>query len=561
MPKKQTPSFVVTRRIQPDESQIKFLEDTFRLVDRLYNDVLSEAERRAEALRSDEVYKETLALYQAGRKTVQELENSIASLQEQIHTENSQPEKKRLRAERDALKQKLSNQNEILKKQKSVLSECTEKAGFSEYSLHAFAGELKKDKYDNRLGINIVQKIASDAWRAEKKVFYGEGKKVHYRKYGQSMSFEDKNASSGIIYKPEERERKHQPWEHVLVMGHPMHLKPVREQDAWLKSAMNHTVKYCRIVRKPHGARYHYFLQIVMEGKPPIKHQIGTKTVGIDPGVSTMTYYTGKELDMVNLSPQIAARQKAVKQTATVYERRRRMANPQNYNPDGTVKKDTEAFHKVWNHTKGMDQALLRLKSAYRKMHEYVKQSNGYDTNRILMETRILREESMNYTALAKRAKECKRQKKNSMVKTKQGKTKIIHKYKRRKRFGASILKHAPASFLRMLERKIHRQGGLVYELDSRSYKASQYDHTKDACEKHTLSERTKIVGGHLVQRDCYSAFLMYHASENGIDRTSCQEDFENFLTCQQRLIERLTETNGDITGNFGLRNFQTIAV
>lgn len=555
---KKTESFIVTRRIQPDQSQVTFLEDTFLRLDHLYNDILAEAKRRGDALRADPEYLATVKKYQETRDFLSHIEKQLDRWYEQFEEESDSLKK-------DVLQDKIRMSSLELEKTKNELSSlkktlkgfCTS-MGFSEYSLHAYAGRLKKEKYEDKIGINIVQKIATAAWKAEEKVFYGNGHKVHFRKRGETTSFEEKSAKSGIIYKPADDSRKHKKWEHVVIMGHPMHLKPIRKKDLWLAKAMEHEIKYCRVVRKPHGKIYHYFLQIVMEGQPPVKHPIGKGTAGLDPGVSTMTYYTGENLEMLTLSPNIAYYQKKIKEASVVYERRRRLNNPQNYNPDGTIKKDTEDFKKVWIHTKGMQDAAMELKTAYRKQSEYVKQQNGYETNRILMQINSLNEEVMDYSALAKRAKKCKRQKRSSVVKTKQGKKKTIFKYKRRKRFGASILKHAPAAFLRILEQKLHRQGGTVLYINTRKYKASQYDHVSNAYEKHTLGERTKVVGEHLVQRDCYSAFLLKHASDaTKPDRDSCIKDFDNFLSCQQKLIEYLIKATGDKTGNFGLRDFK----
>ena len=60
----------------------------------------------------------------------------------------------------------------------------------------------------------------------------------------------------------------------------------------------------------------------------------------------------------------------------------------------------------------------------------------------------------MNFQALQKRAKETKRQEKKTEVKQKDGTVKVIQKYKRKKRFGRSINRRAPARFLLELKRK-----------------------------------------------------------------------------------------------------------
>lgn len=236
------------------------------------------------------------------------------------------------------------------------------------------------------------------------------------------------------------------------------------------------------------------------------------------------------------------------------------MANPQNYNPDGTIIKDTKDFKKHWNHTRGTKRAVMQLKTAWRKMSEYVKQNNGYETNRILLKASYVNVESMDYKALQKRAKTCARQEKTSVVTDSHGNQKTIHKYKRRKRFGASILKHAPASFLSMLEKKLLRQRGIYRTIDAKKNKVSQYDHVKDLCEKHELSERYKYIDGRLVQRDAYSAFLLHYLTdEETIDREACIRNFRKFLRRQGKCIARLIAGYGDPTGNFGIREIRAV--
>ena len=88
----------------------------------------------------------------------------------------------------------------------------------------------------------------------------------------------------------------------------------------------------------------------------------------------------------------------------------------------------------------------------------------------------------------------------------------MIQKYKRKKRFGRSINRRAPARFLLELERKVESVGGVYAEVDTKEFKASQYNHVTDTYEKIPLSQREKEIGNRKVQRDLYSAFLIRNA-------------------------------------------------
>ena len=79
----------------------------------------------------------------------------------------------------------------------------------------------------------------------------------------------------------------------------------------------------------------------------------------------------------------------------------------------------------------------------------------------------------------------------------------------------------------------------VVYKVDTKEFKASQFDHTTGEYTKHKLSERKKEVGGRMVQRDLYSAFLLKNAN-NTLDKPDvdkCNYEFDNFLRLQDKTL------------------------
>ena len=198
----------------------------------------------------------------------------------------------------------------------------------------------------------------------------------------------------------------------------------------------------------------------------------------------------------------------------------------------------------------------MERKAAYRNRASFIKNSHGYLTNRIVETYSLVVKEPMEYAALAKRAKNLAMQEKASEVKKKDGIFKTVHKYKRRKRFGSSIGRRSPAAFIKQLESKELRYGGLIYDVNASVYRASQYDHAADDYTKYSLSDRVKEVGGHLVQRDAYSGFLLWNSDGmDHPDRDKCIQRFPQFLEMQEKAIFDAM-ANGDPTGNFGLKDF-----
>ncbi len=186
----------------------------------------------------------------------------------------------------------------------------------------------------------------------------------------------------------------------------------------------------------------------------------------------------------------------------------------------------------------------MRLKSLRRKNAATVKQKENILANEILCRHGSdVVTEKMNYKALQLRAKEDK-----------------ISKYGRhrsKKRFGRTLASHAPARFLSILEQKLSYINKTVNYVDTWKFKASQYDHVLGDYTGVGLSSRSKTVGGHKVQRDLYSAFLLWAAkNETTVDRNLCFETFELFLSYQNACISELLSSNKHYPSSFGLKDF-----
>lgn len=72
--------------------------------------------------------------------------------------------------------------------------------GMSEYSFYEDVKQMQKHFKDN-IDSFTAQKIAAALWKSYDKLFYGNGKKVYYKKYGEFHSLEGKSNSSGIRFK------------------------------------------------------------------------------------------------------------------------------------------------------------------------------------------------------------------------------------------------------------------------------------------------------------------------------------------------------------------------
>ena len=229
----------------------------------------------------------------------------------------------------------------------------------------------------------------------------------------------------------------------------------------------------------------------------------------------------------------------------------KRISNPAKYKPDGTIDKTN---HDKWVYSKTYLKNLNRLKSLYRQKSAYIKQSHEEMINRLLEESVNFVVENMSFKGLQRKSKNTERNDKISDIKQKDGTIKQVHNYKRKKRFGKSLNNRAPASFITTLSRKALLYGGGVYKVDTKSFRASQYNHVTDDCIKSKLSERDKLIDGHKVQRDLYSAFLLKNCN-NGLnkpDRDKCIYGFNRFLELQDNLIAEMKANNISMKQCFG---------
>lgn len=193
-------------------------------------------------------------------------------------------------------------------------------------------------------------------------------------------------------------------------------------------------------------------------------------------------------------------------------------------------------------------------KTLYRKKSAYTLHSHRNLCNRLLENADSFIVEKMDYAALAKRSSKTERQDKPTDVIQKDGTVKTVNKFKRKKRFGRSINRRSPSRFLSELKRKAESSGGTYTEVNTQTFKASQYNHVTDECVKVPLSQRFKLIGNDSVQRDLYSAFLIKNADSTfeHPDRDKCIYEFENFVAVHNETINYMKESKISMRQCFG---------
>lgn len=478
--KDATPSFVIELELQLNTPGIRFMEKRMHAAVNIYNDCLGEALRRMHKIQHDRKYQSLLEQYAEAKRSGKS-----------VHSVSLQ------------------------------MKEITSYYGFTEYDMHAYVCAAKH--HYNTLGIDECQKLASRAYKAVSKILYGNAKKVCFVPGSSEFSIEAKSCKSTLKYLGGLKIQFGKG--HVFTVALPRNQK---DYD-YITAALMGRVKYIRIIGRDIRSKRRYFVQFVIEGYPPDKNRAygDFVPVGLDEGVSTIAVSSASETHLYELAPDCQTDERKLRRIQRAMDRSRRETNPDEYNEDGTIKKQKHHWNKS-NHYKKLQ---YKQKDLYRRIASKRKQSHEQLANKILSFGTDIRVEQMYMNALAKRSK-------NS------SKNKHGH-FRSKKRYGKTISERAPAMLISTIDRKLHYIGLCISPLNAWNLKASQYDHTTGTYHKKQLADRIIQVGGKIIQRDLYSAFLIQHTDlvTETINRIECIADYPDFAVKCQAEITRIKES------------------
>lgn len=422
-----------------------------------------------------------------------------------------------------------------------------ESIGLSKSGLEAYIKVWQKQHSDH-ISSHQAQKEAQRVMSGVDKVIFGNGRQLHFRKLFQTTTLCSKSPNNGTAF-----DRKSMTFRWLKDI---FSLEPINKDNLYLIQALypNGTeplsISYCEIKRMMFPNGWHYYLNVYIKGIAPQKHVIGTGKAGIDPGTSTMAISTEHKAMLRELAPRTNSYTKRLKDTLKAMDRSRRDSNPDNYDSGGKPIKGC----RVWYKSKRYKELERKYQSLCRQKALYVRQSHCILANEVLEQADSIIVEHMDYRGLQHRAKNTERQDKTSVIKNSKGKRQTIRKYKRKKRFGRSLGSRAPSEFLTILKQKLDAAGGQYNEVNTKAFKASQYNHSDDTYTKVSLSTRFKTIDGVKVQRDLYSAFLIQHSNSNldAPDRRTCIIDFQAFVDFQNKELQYLKASGQSMPECFG---------
>lgn len=263
------------------------------------------------------------------------------------------------------------------------------------------------------------------------------------------------------------------------------------------------------------GPTRHLYVQFTMRGKPPRRNvSLGRGRVGVDLGPERVTVCSGDRVEKFDLRGS-DARSKRIVELQTRMDALDRKFNPENYNPDGTMKRGARNVH-----SEEYEELRRRLATLRRRAVAERRCRHGFILNRMVLpmgDSFVTEDDPV-----------------QEWVEKTDG-----HGY------GRGVVSSAPGEFVSRLERKAKALGGSLSRVPCR-IGATQFDFTDGSFTKRDVSERRfRLSDGHLVDQDAIAAFNLRHVVDGpraektaeNFDSKAMKADWNAFVRAQRRVL------------------------
>ena len=548
--RKETPRHILEIELETTEQQRRQLLAISEELRQIRNTTVNYIMKNYKQMTRLKKYKQLKTSYKTTSDSLEKSNTKLVKLNQQLTDETDKEASKVIREQVKDLKIKIK-ELEILKKEiAQQLDGLRLQFHFEKSVIVDYAAQLNRIVFKKPDSVTVLA-LAEKLWIATERLLYGDAKCLSFYRKGELMTLQGKQAHKSVMLKYEPKKEsfylEHQKMKFdfiikpndffvqetlsklFLYQQQPESFDQENVDQYLTDKQYKDTYRAChnRMVLKHIRGKLRVFVQITLEGNPvpkrksdgSFRHQRGNGRIGVDIGTSTVAYVSKEKAVLKNLAERSHQRtfqqERELLRLQRKLERSRRAMNPDNFNPDGTIKRGIKLNWKISNRYRKTQQQLKnlhRIKATNRKL------AINEEVNHIRALGHEVLIEPMNFKALQKRSKQLTQNDKG--------------KFNKRKRFGKSILHRNPGYFVSQLEKVFKQTKGQVLKVPIFDYRASQYDHRKGVFEKKKLSKRWHIFEtGEKVQRDLYSAFLLYCANETAqqIDSALCLKEYKNF--------------------------------
>jgi len=388
---------------------------------------------------------------------------------------------------------------------------------FKEYDLHSFVKNLRSDTWlSEHIDSATAQKLATRAFNAVKEYSLGTRGKPRFRSSNRFSSIEGKSNKAGIRWQDGK----------VKWKGLELTVKFDRKDKHGLEShALSCPTKYVRLVRRTTKDSSIWYVQLVQEGTPYIKdkNKPGNEVVGLDIGPSTIAIVSKTTAKLQAFCPDVEDYSKTIKKLQRKMSRSQRAMNPANFEADSfkvnangrKCKKQgkVKTGAKNWVRSKTYLSLQSQISKLSKKMQDSRKKAHGELCNDILRIGTTVKTEKLSYKGF-------------------------------QKKFGKSVGRRAPGTFLAKLRYKAVNAGGEVIEFNTRTTALSQVCQC-GAKQKKKLKERWHNCPkcGINVQRDVYSAHLACFVESDRLDADQAKRAWSGADILLEQAVSNLDKT------------------
>lgn len=409
--------------------------------------------------------------------------------------------------------------------------------GFSEFDFISQSVQFSK-YYQKHISSNMASlTVAKPMWVAFEKLLFGNGEKVSFKKAGDLLSLASNN-KSGIrfVYKDEgyrvilSNTRARAKTLELVVKGPKTDYEKILLHGEDLKQS----VKITRIICKEIKGNKRFYVQVTLAKELPVKyhkdgtlcHPIGTGRVGVAVWRDELYAVSDKKVYCTSLVPGDDELSFSIKREELTreLEHLRHVANLQNYEEDGTIKKGIVGAdgrrHKLkWHFSKHYKKVKMELKELYRT----------YDKEKELLRHKIVWDllEMGNEFVFAD----------TSFLTAKpvwdEEEPLPNSEYRKKKARRRAIQSYAPAALLSKLAQRIENIEGGVIEKKAIPEELYWYQHDKGISDKDLFTGDKLLVANEVVPHTAYRAFLIRHFDTSVsklYDQKALDAEFDKFV-------------------------------
>jgi hypothetical protein len=258
--------------------------------------------------------------------------------------------------------------------------------GFSEYALHEAAKGLNCSWIADHVDAVLAQTLTTRAYRALNRVCLGQARRVRFKSRGRGLSsVENKRANTGLRFvfqPPEEGNAGYLLWQDDRMPA------LIDREDPVVTSGLAHRIKYARLIARQASSAHaqgadragqRYCVQLALEGVPSHKpkHQVGSDTVGMDLGPSTIAIVPREDTPRLEVfCAALTPNARAIRRLQRQMDRQRRANNPDKYDEKGRIKKrGMQRMH--WKNSKRYLATRRRKATRERKLAAHRKSLHG----------------------------------------------------------------------------------------------------------------------------------------------------------------------------------------